>query len=80
MDDELRSLLYVIIKNQCEMKVMLEDIEIETKAMSQKPIDGDPAWEDLKKRTKKVKKALAMSLFKESVLEAKIISAEKLGI
>ena len=80
MDDELRSLLYVIIKNQCEMKVMLEDIEIETKAMSHKPIDGDPAWDDLKKRTKAVKKAMAMSLFKESVLEAKIISVEKLGI
>ena len=80
MDDELRSLLYVIIKNQCEMKVTLESIETEVKARTQKPIDGDPAWEDLRKRTKKVKHQLAMSLFKESVLEAKIINAENLGL
>lgn len=81
MNNELKSLLYVVIKNQCKMMVMLENIEREIESNTYEGTDySSPEWTSLKAQMDINRHDISMSLFKESLLEAKIIQTENLEI
>ena len=80
MNEELKSLLYVVIKNQCKMMVMLENIEREIESNNYEPDYNSPQWISLQEQIAENRHNLSMSLFKECLLEAKIIQSENLEI
>ena len=80
MDNEIKSLLYVIIKNQCKMMVALENIEREIDSNNYEPDYNNPEWISLKEQMDANRHNLSMSLFKEYLLEAKIIQHENLEL
>ena len=77
MDMELKSLLYVILKNQCRILAKLEKISTDVQDEGLNNLE-DPYVQNLRKRMQENEDYLMMSLFKESLLESKVIQGENL--
>ena len=77
MDMELKSLLYVVLKNQCRILAKLEKISTDVQDEGLNNLE-DPYVQNLRKRMQENEDYLMMSLFKESLLESKVIQGENL--
>ncbi len=77
MDMELKSLLYVILKNQCRILAKLEKISTDVQDECLNNLE-DPYVQNLRKRMQENEENIMMLLFKESILETKVIQGENL--
>ena len=77
MDMELKALLYVVLKNQCRILAKLEKISTDVQDEGLNNLE-DPYVQNLRKRMQENEDYLMMSLFKESLLESKVIQGENL--
>ena len=77
MDMELKSLLYVVLKNQCRILAKLEKISTDVQDEGLNNLE-DPYVQNLRKRMQENEENIMMLLFKESILETKVIQCENL--
>ena len=77
MDMELKSLLYVVLKNQCRILAKLEKISTDVQDEGLNNLE-DPYVQNLRKRMQENEENIMMLLFKESILETKVIQGENL--